>query len=362
MGKYMQLLAALIPVAIGLGTQLLGVAAAMGSVAVAGGALIGLGMIGHADSLTGSIAEAKQELQQFKLELFEEISPTAQTFAPIQSRAFDAIPAAVGDIVDQAEGLTAFEETIFNMGGDLAGGIEEAISLMIEYESTISSVSQNFSGLIGGGLLKFFEFLLNTISQNQALLVNVGRQMVKLAVVAFNLAMAITRIVGALGPMFNILVFISELLNSQLIVNLLTMIAYLFILGKAAGLVYALASGFMTLTVGVADAALAMFGYEMSTWGAVAATMALVGAIGLLTLGAATVIGGAVTGSVMQQQPGADFSGGGAGPGSGTTTVYNDNRSYQINSGGSDDYASQKRMEGVVKKVNETTEATNPPE
>jgi len=181
--------------------------------------------------------------------------------------------------------------------------------------------------------------------------------------------MAISQVLTAFTPLFNLLVFISEVLNSQIIIGLIAMISWLYVLGKAAGMIYALYGGFMTLASGIADATLMMFGYEMSTWGAVAATLALVAAIGLLTLGAATVIGGAVTagamgGSGVPSGPNGDRGGMGTGNmgGDGSTTVYNDNRSYEINNGGRDDYASQKAMEDTVKEVNETSSAQSLPD
>jgi len=51
MSVFYNLLAALIPILIVAGTQALGVAAAMGAVAVAGASIIGLGLIGHGDDM-----------------------------------------------------------------------------------------------------------------------------------------------------------------------------------------------------------------------------------------------------------------------------------------------------------------------
>jgi hypothetical protein len=368
MGKYMQLLAALIPVALALGTQLLGVAAAMGSVAVAGGAIMGLGLLGHAESMSGSFAEAKAQLRELKKEMFQAAQPTMQQFAPIQARMFDAIPEGLDSVFDAMEGLTAFEDTLFELGGALAGGMEQAVDIIVENEAAISNLSTTFGGLIGSGLLNFFEWLIQAASENKQLLIGLGQDMIKLAVAAYNVSMAIAQVLTAFTPLFDLLVFISEVLNSQIIIGLITMVGWLYVLGKAAGLIYSLYAGFLTLASGIADAALMMFGYEMSTWGAVAATLALVAAIGLLTLGAATVIGGAVTAGAMgaTDTPGGPGGGGGAGGpsggGGGGKVIYNDNRSYEINNSGGDDYASQKRMENTVKRVNETEQAQSLPD
>jgi len=369
MGKYMQLFAALIPIAVALGTQLLGVAAAMGSVAVAGGAIMGLGLLGHAESMSGSIAEAKEQLRTLKQEMFETFQPTMQQFAPIQSQMFDAMPEGMDSIAESMEELTVYKDTLFELGSALSGGFEEAIDIIVENEAAISDLTTDIGGLIGSGLLNFFEWLIRAASENKQLLISLGQEMIKLAVAAYNVSMAISQVLTAFTPLFNLLVFISEVLNSQIIIGLITMVGWLYVLGKAAGMIYALYGGFMTLASGIADATLMMFGYEMSTWGAVAATLALVAAIGLLTLGAATVIGGAVTagamgGSGVPSGPNGDRGGMGTGNmgGDGSTTVYNDNRSYEINNGGRDDYASQKAMEDTVKKVSETSSAQSLPD
>jgi hypothetical protein len=367
MGKYMQLMAALLPVAVALGTQLLGVAAAMGSVAAAGGAIVGLGLLGHAESLSGSVAEAKQQMRGLKQEMFQTFQPTMQQFAPIQAQMFDSAPEGLEPVAEAMEGLTVYEDTLYELGSALAGGMTEAVNIIVENEAAISDLTTTFGGLIGSGLLNFFEWLIQAASKNQELLIGLGKDMLKLAVAAYNVSMAVAKVLTAFTPLFNLLVFISEVLNSEIIIGLIAMVGWLFVLGKAAGMIYALYAGFMTLASGIADAALMMFGYEMSTWGAVAATLALVAAIGLLTLGAATVIGGAVTAGAMGASgvpsgPGGGGGGGVGGPGGGGQMVYNDNRSYEINSGGGDDYASQKAMEDTVTRVNETNDAQSLPD
>jgi hypothetical protein len=175
--------------------------------------------------------------------------------------------------------------------------------------------------------------------------------------------MAIGKILAAFSPLFTILVFITELLSSELIVNLIVLVGWLAVLGKTALIIWGVFKAFMALKAGIAAAALVMGGYTLSTWQAVAATLALVGAIGMLTLGAATVIGGAVTAGAMSGSdiPTGPREGGGSGPGSGGQMVYNDNRSYEINNGGGDDYASQKKMEDTVTQVNETNSAQSLP-
>lgn len=335
MGKYMQLLAAVLPVALALGTQLLGVAAAMGSVAAAGGALIGLGLLGHGESMAGSFAQAKEQMAGLKREMFETFQPTMQQFAPIQARAFDAIPDAMGGIAETMEGLQRYEGTLFNLGGALAGGFEEAIAIIVQNEKAISQLSTRFGGLIGSGLLQFFDWLIRSASQNQQLLVKMGGDMLMMAGAAYNLAMAVTKIVSTFSPMFEIILAISRLLNNDFIAGMASAIGWIYAVTKAG---YAMFSMMQALQ---------------------AASLSLSSVLMRTGVGALLVGGGYLASQLMMPDTGMTDVSGGSGGGQ---TVYNDNRSFEINNGGSgDDYALQKSMEDTVYEVAETESAQTPP-
>jgi len=337
----------------------------MGSVAVAGGAIMGLGLLGHGESMAESMEQAKQQVRELKHELFQTLQPQMQQFAPIQSRMFDAIPEAFegeSGIGEQLEGLTVYEDTLFELGSALAGGMAEALQIINDNEQAVSQLTTRFAGLIGSGLLDFFEWLIQAAMRNQELLVDVGRDMLKLAVVAYNLSMAITRVISALSPFFDLLLWISELLDGAVLVGLIAMIAYIYALGKSVMVIYTLGTAFSALTTFIVEAEIGMLSYITTTWGAVAATLALVAAFGALTLGTSLVVGGVATGAAMQgggPGGGPPTGGGGSGVGGrrgGGKTVYNDNRSFTINSQG-DDYAAQKGIGDELSKHAETQEA-----
>ena len=366
MGKYMQLLAAMIPIAVALGTQLLGVAAAMGSVAAAGGAIMGLGLLGHGDSMAESMEQAKQEVQELKQELFQTLQPQMQQFAPIQSRMFDAIPEAFEEngIGEQLEELTAFEDTLFELGSALAGGMAEALKIINDNQEAISQLTTRFSGLIGSGLLNFFEWLIQAAKRNQELLIDVGRDMLKLAGVAYNLSMAVTRLIATLSPFFDVLLWISELMNGGILIGLIAMVAYLYALGKAALVIYTLGTAFSSLMSFISGASASMASYTLTTWGAVKATMALAAAIGAVSLGTALVVGAVTAGAAMSVGVGDNMpnnGGMGRGPGRrGTTIVHNDNRSFNITQQNGD-YADRKAVGEEISKRNETKDAQSLP-
>jgi hypothetical protein len=356
--------ASLLPIMIALGTQLLGVAAAMGAVAAAGAGIIGLGLLGHGESMEESFAGAKRQIKTLKQELFDTFQPTMQQFAPIQSRMFDAIPERMDGIAEAMEGLTVYEDTLFQLGDNLAGGMEEAINIIVENEAAISDLATTFGGLIGSGALDFFEWLIKSASQNKKFIISLGKDMMKLITVLYNLSMVIAQTVTAFSPWINILLIISNLLRSDLVITLMQLVGWLYALVKVSIVMHSLYSGFMALASGIKFVIGFMTTYTLSTWQAVAATAALVG---LLTGGLAFLGGVAGLGAVGGKMPNGVGSsngvGGGVGGGmGGGKTVHNDNRQFTIkNSGGGGNWASQKSMEDTVRRVGETEDAQKLP-
>lgn len=373
MGKYMQVLAALIPLAVVLGTQLLGVAAAMGSVAAAGGAIMGLGLLGHADSMAGSVAEAKQELRSLKNELFETFQPTMQQFAPIQSEMFDAIPDGLEPVAEKMEGLTGFKSLLFDLGAALSGGMVEALDIIERNEAAIKQLTKRFAGIIGSGLLNFFEFLIQSAARNQDLLVSFGNALVKLVVTFYNVSLAITKILNVFSPLAGMLAWVSNLLNNKFILAMLAAVSVAYItaaafskMGLAAMMAFSriglLGSGSMlkslvsglTMIQGKIAALIAKYTALSAAASMARAAIAMTG-IGLLAVGAGAVAAGSVLSGPNKSDPSGGYRGG-------QKRVYHDNRSYTIdNSGGDDSYAEQKRMEKTIKDVNGANRAQSRP-
>jgi hypothetical protein len=360
MGKYMQLLAALIPVAVALGAQVLGLAAAMGSVAVAGGAILGLGLIGHADSMAGSVQNAKQEFRELKGELFETFQPAAQEFAPIQSEFFDRAPDMLSGVADEIEGFTQFDDTLFDLGEAFGGGLEEVAEIINENGESVSQLTERFAGLIGSGAIEFFQWMLRMIAENQELMSGLGRDVMKLAVVAYNLSMVIAKLVVIFSPLFDLLVFISNLLNNELFLGLLTVISAMLVLGKTVSVLYGLVTGFSALSTIVSNAMLMMMGYEMTALQATAATLGLAAAVGVLTAGLSVLAGMAISSGVIGPSISARNYDEGVGGSGGN--VYNDNRTVNIDASGSSDYASEKAIGDTVRREMERESAMQTPD
>jgi hypothetical protein len=378
MGKYMQLLAAIIPVAVGLGVQLLGVASAMGAVGAAGAAIMGLGLLGHGESMSGSFAQAKQQLQQLKREMFDMAQPAMQQFAPIQARMFDAIPEGLEGVFEEMEGLAQFEGLLFSLGGSLADGLERAVKIINDNDKAIRDLTKTFGQMLGGGLLDFFEFLIQSAYRNKQLIIDLGGALVTLAKVGYDVSMAVSRIVAALTPLFAGLKWISGLLNNRLILGMLTAITVGYLLSSifisltttvwALGTSLAGLIGFLQFLGSGSVLSGIIMGFKLL----ISYVSVMIGQLTTLQLAlygvaaalAATGIGAIVVGAGMAAGSAIDSMGPSGGPGmggGGGSQVYNDNRTFQINQSGDGDYASQKSMEDTVKRVGETNESQSLP-
>lgn len=381
MGKYMQLLAAMIPIAVALGTQLLGVAAAMGAVGAAGAGIMGLGLLGHADSLEGSVAEAKSQIQSLKQDTFDVFQPVMQQFAPMQARMFDSMPGGMQGISEAMEGLTAYEDTFYEIGSALAGGMEEAIDIIVRNEDAISQLATRFGGIIGSDLLDFFEWLIKTAYENQELIISLGEAFMDFASIAYNISMIIARIVAAFRPLFSLIASVAELLNSPLIVGILTAVtSFGLLIGTvwkvttalyaALGALSAFGSGGIIggIVGGISYLVGQLWGLITTMWSAIFTSQALIATLSALTLGAfavGSIAAGTMAMDAMQTNGPSSGAGGGMGGGSvggGGASVYNDNRSYNLEAGGDMDYATQKGVLREIEKGSEESSARNYPD
>jgi hypothetical protein len=360
LGKYMQLLAAIIPIAVALAPALLGVAGAMGAVAASGAAFIGLGLLGHAQSFEGAMADAQERVRGLKRDLFDTFQPAMQSFAPIQARAFDAIPQALDPIAEKMEELTVFEGAFFRMGSMLANGLEMSLGIILANQNAVENLATSFTRLVSTGLLEFFNFLFKAADNNKNLLVDIGSDFASLIGAAYNFTVAITRVISAFSPLVTIVYALSELLRNDLLKTFASIVGWMYVLGKSALLIYGLAGAFMTLTGWVAKAVAAIWSYELSTWGAVAATMALAGAMALVTAGVSAIAGSLASGATINGGDSQFDVGNGRGVGGGT--VINDNRSYRVEGGGNMDYATQKGVQREIEKGSESTSAREYPD
>lgn len=376
MNQIYSVIAAIIPLAIVLGAQFLGVASAMAAVGVAGAAILGLGLVGHADSMSGSLAEAKEQMSELARESFQAAQGTAQMFAPIQSRMFAAIPGQIGQIADSMKGLTAYEGTLFTLGAMLSEGLQYSFRAIAENETAISQLAIRFGDVLGSGIIEFFGWLFKEARDNQDMLISLGGTLKDLATILFRVFRVLVMFLDAFSPLIDTLLFLSSALNNELVQALLgfalgayltagaltkmglaALKAYSFMAG--GGMLKAIQAQFWTIQAGITRL-IAHYTALSAAAASAAAMMAMTG-VGLLAVG-----GGLIAANKMMEQKSGNtydgYSGAGGSPsGRGGTQVYNDNRSYKITQQGSGDYADRKAMEQTIRDVNESDSARELP-
>jgi len=388
MSQYLNLLAALLPMMVAFGVQAAGVAAALGGRRITKKGVLGLGLLGHAQSMSGAMQQAKQEVREFKAELFDTFQPTMMEFAPIQSKFFDWAPEQLEGVAEAMEGLTAYEGTFYDLFNIGVRAAEELVNVLVQNEEIISAMATEAAGLIASGLVRFFRWLIQTAYENWSLMMDLGAVFIQLAQIAYNVSMAIGRIIAALRPLFAALAGLSNLLQNDLVMGLLTFIAVssmiAYSVGKTIMVIWGLYSAltavaqmlafigggsilagittfFSTLWSYITATIIAL--YEMSTAAAIAATALAATGVGALVVGAGVAAGGVMS-SMATKGPSGGGGYGGPGPsrmGGGKEVVYNDQRTYEINNNGGMDNASEQRIRDVVKETNGTKTSMNPP-
>lgn len=378
MSQIYNLIAALVPIAVVLGAQLLGVAAAMGAVAVAGASILGLGLLGHGDSMAESFSNAKQEVSDLGTELFNVFQPTMQQFAPIQAEMFDRVPGALNDTAEAMEGLTAYEDTLFQLGGMMAEGLEYSVRAIVRNEEAISQLAVRFAALAGSNIADLFTFLFNAARDNQGMLVSLGNTLKDLGVIFFRIARLVVMFLDSFSPLIDVLLLFSTLLDNKIVQILFAFAAAAYItvsalssLGLAALSAYAAMGGKGLLGAmffklgkihGMISALIANYTAlgNAALWASVA-----MGAIGAISLGAGVIAANNIRSGF--DGGGSGFSGsgvptqGGVGGGPGGGNTYIDNSTTKIEGGNLDDYATMKGVESRVNTNMDTRDAQEPP-
>jgi len=296
MQMWWRLIAVAIPALGAMAVQALGVASAMGAMAVAGAGVIGLGLIGHGDSMAESFRNAGEEIDELKKGLFDSFEPTADLFAPIQSEFFDFIPGQMDRVARSMEGLTVFKDDIFSLFRGATQFAAELVDIIVENEAIISDLTATFSKLIGQSILNFFEWLLETASENKQMLIDLGGIFKTLAIAIYEVFMMISRALIMLKPFFGMLSWIADLLNNKFFSSLIAIITLLYVLSSAAsvvvGALVAVAGVLMTgMIPGLSAAFTVIQGITMQMLLATSASYALAHGIATV-IGAATLLTG----------------------------------------------------------------------
>lgn len=355
MRTWFNLLAVSIPALAAVAVQALGVATAFGAIAVAGAGMIGLGLLGHGDSMAESFRNAGKQVDELKQKLFETFEPSMDLFAGVQTRFFDAVPGMLEKVSRSLRGMLVFEDEFFDMFNQITKFIAGFFNMVSSNEETISDLWENFRGILGTQIIKFFEWLLEAAHQNQKMLVDLGSVLKTVALALYEVFVMISRTLIMLSPLFAIIARGAKLLNNQFISALLASLAVLYLFTNVLPGIY-----FGLWSIGVAlqrstipalaKAAVAMVGYITKVLVAIGANQALAASIatvttaliGLLALsGIGLAIAGLGTLGMKAMGPDKTRGGVGAGPdgyggSSGGNTIINEGDTVNVDIGSAD--------------------------
>lgn len=388
MNTFYNILAALIPILVVVGTQALGVAAAMGAVAVAGASLIALGLVGHGDDMASSWREAKEQLSTLKEELFETFQPTMQTFAPIQARLFDVLPDMLDEVASSMEGLTVYSDTLFASMRGLSQWIANGFRGMADMAGIASQLALRFGDILGTNINQFFRFIVEEAYASQGMLIEVGSAFKDIAVAVYGIFKSLVQVLTVFSPLINILEIVETLMNNKVAVAIMTFIATISLLtvtvfgltGAFAYLSSIWAGGFLAT---ISASVMAIQGWIASSIAATLTTYGLsasiASAVSWATLGIGAFLGlaaaaAAVDGVNAQAETtmskfsggsgmptgGAQYGSGGAGSGT-TQNIVNHGDTYNMEVNGSVDNATEEGLRDMIASEGNISNARKPP-
>jgi hypothetical protein len=373
MADWWQIIALALPALITFGVQAAGVAGAMLSVAGAGAAMIGLGLVGHGEDMAESWREAQEQVKTLKEELFETFQPSMQTFAPIQGAVFDMLPVKLGAVNDELEKLagTSYQYVIFDA---LSGATEfaaEFISTARDLDGIVAQLSMRFGDIVGSAILEFFEGMVREAYRNQETLIQLGGVILWVLEIIYNFSKIFAQLVIVFSPVIGLVLWLSRVLSNRLAVSIISIITvvglFILMLVKTVSMLAKLrialvimsitGSGAMASFAASALSALATVeGAIMSTIASLSTLQLMLAATGIGLL----AIGGGILAYQAMKPKGPPSGGSGYSGYTGRgyqNTIINEGDTYTFNVDGSTDGPTTQKMMDVA-KLDRTTDST----
>lgn len=258
MRMWWTLLGAILPLLISTAGAALGLAAAFGTVAGAGAAILGLGLIGHAQGMEQAMQNAKQQVQDLKKEMFQTFQGPAQAFAPIQSRIFDMLPGESERLAESLEGATAFEDTVVMSIRGLIGWATDLVGMLVGFQDEIHQAVGRFGNIIGQQLMGLVEFGIREVTENQGSLIAFGSVIKDIIIIVFRLAKLFSGIAVAFAPFIELFRIFTGLLQNDFLKSLTVAVATFLLLSNLMAKLgiataikgfYSMASSMMSATI-----------------------------------------------------------------------------------------------------------------
>ena len=308
MQKWYRLVALVIPLLITMAGAALGAAAALGSLAGVGAAMVGIGLLGYGDSLSESLRNAQKRTQQLKEELFDVFQPVAGVFQPFVEQLFGKIPKVAGQLTEPLKDLEASGFDNFFIGALEGTGdfLADLIRLINQLAPEIQAIGAGLGRVFGDILLGLLQWSVKELYNNWEAFSRLGTIIIDLLVILYNLAKVVSFALSFFKPLFDILVGISNVFENRLSASILAGVAAMialyyaassvaaaFAIIKGSAIAQALYSG--VIAAGSLTGALASVSMTLST------IIAQMTALNMLT-GGVLLAAGAVVGYLAYQE------------------------------------------------------------
>lgn len=232
MHKWMNLIAAMVPMLITLGTQALGVAAAMGAVGVAGAGLM-TGLLGYGNGLEDSLDKGKKRVGEFAKELFKVFEPTFDAIQPITEQLLGEAPAMLQKFATSLYRVTEFDETVFAAFEGLSNWLAESLDRMADMEGMLSQLAMRFGDIVGQEIIGFLEFITQEAYNNQDALIDLARVFKNVIHTIYNLSKTVSYAILGFSGLFDIARGLSQVLQNETIVSFIKWISTVWLLVEA---------------------------------------------------------------------------------------------------------------------------------
>jgi len=230
MHKWMNLVAALIPMMITLAGAALGVVAAFGAIAGAGAAILGIGLLGYGDSIGESMKNAGKRVKELKRNLFGVMRPVANTFNPIVESFFDEIPGEIQRLVDPLKGTAIFEGLLSDGLSGVVGWLARLITMVNDLAEPIEAIAFLVSHTFGDLLLDLFRWAVEEVYNNYGAFADLAAIFGDIIIILYNVSKAVSFVIAAFRPLFDLLAGLSNLLNNAVLRGILITVTSLYLL------------------------------------------------------------------------------------------------------------------------------------
>jgi len=260
----------LLPALIGLGAQLVSVAAGITALTGAAGAAVALGLLGGAsETLEGSMASAEERVNSLKRELFQVIEPIADLFAPITDDLFGEVVSNVRGLTDEMAALRPLSDILFDGLGGFGVIIEETLQSIIQLGPELQQMAGIFGSILTSGLPEFFSNLFVEGIKTSDTLIKVAGVAFQLGRMIYFVSKAIASLLGVFAVFTPVLKLIADLLGSRIgqsLIIIAGLLTSLIVLGVVFGKIIAT----LTLVIGALNTAMGtqigILGVLKSTW------------------------------------------------------------------------------------------------